>query len=112
MSNTPNLNLPLIQERQAHKHITMNEALSLLDILTQLAVESMAQVAPPPTPTEGVVYIVPAANATGVWAGKANQLAAYQNGAWVYFAPKEGFSAWNRADNQRWTFYNNSWRSN
>ena len=40
MTNTPRLALPAIEAAQAQKHVTHNEALTLLDALTQLAVES------------------------------------------------------------------------
>ena len=36
MTNTPNLALPYLATAQAQKHITVNEALSLLDTLAQM----------------------------------------------------------------------------
>ena len=113
MSNTQHLKLPLLQERQAHKHITLNESLQILDVLTQLAVESLTLTEPPNALSgaqekEGAAYIV-APNATSAWENKDNQIAVYQNGAWLFIEPREGFSAWNKADNKRYTYYNSTW---
>ena len=47
MTNTPRLVLPAIEAAQAQKHVTHNEALTLLDALTQLAVESRTLTTPP-----------------------------------------------------------------
>lgn len=50
-----------------------------------------SQTTPPvPTPTEGDRYRI-TATATGVWAGKENQIATWTSGAWVYVTPVEGF---------------------
>lgn len=58
-------------------------------VLTQLAVESMTT-ALPVSPSNGVIYIVPAAGIP------ANQIAARDNGAWVYFPPFKGLTAYVR----------------
>jgi len=47
MADTPRFALPVIESAQAQKHVTHNEALTLLDALTQLAVESRTLVVPP-----------------------------------------------------------------
>jgi hypothetical protein len=50
-----------------------------------------SQTTPPvPTPSEGDRYRI-TATATGVWAGKENQIATWTSGAWVYTVPVEGF---------------------
>ena len=38
MTNTPNLSLPYLAAAQAQKHVTVNEVLSLIDALAQMAV--------------------------------------------------------------------------
>ena len=93
MDQTPNLNLPYILAAQAQKHITHNDAIRMLDALIQIGVASRAVAAPPATPTDGVRYILPAA-AGGVWAGTAGRIAAFQDGAWAYFTPHDGWIAW------------------
>lgn len=58
-------------------------------VLTQLAVES-ATTSLPASPLNGVIYIVPVGDAN------ANQIAARDNGAWVYMPPQEGWTAYAR----------------
>ncbi|HET6391010.1 DUF2793 domain-containing protein [Hyphomicrobium sp.] len=97
MNDTPNLALPYILAAQAQKHVTHNEAIRALDCLVQLSVESRALSAPPPSPAEGARYIV-AASPTGAWSGNAGKIAALQDGAWAFYAPKEGWAAWVAAE--------------
>ena len=49
---TPNLALPLIAGNQAQKHVTVNEALRLLDGLVQLTVLDRHLTAPPASPAK------------------------------------------------------------
>lgn len=97
MNDTPNLALPYILAAQAQKHVTHNEAIRALDCLVQLAVESRALTAPPSSPAEGARYIV-AASPSGAWMGNAGKIAAFQDGAWTFYAPKEGWTAWIAAE--------------
>ncbi|MFT3731456.1 MAG: DUF2793 domain-containing protein [Hyphomicrobium sp.] len=93
MNDTPNLALPFILAAQAQKHVTHNEAIRALDCLVQLAVESSTLAAPPLTPADGARYIVAAA-AIGDWAGQSDKIAAFQDGAWAFYEPNEGWIAW------------------
>jgi hypothetical protein len=95
MTDTTNLALPLIQGAQAQKHVTHNEALRVLDTLVQLAVLDRDLNAPPAAPTEGQRWIVKASPApTGAWANHGNQIAAWQDAAWQFSAPKMGWVAY------------------
>ena len=93
MDTTPNLALPYLAAAQSQKHVTHNEALRALDALIQLAVVSRVALAPPAGPGSGVRYIIPA-GATGVWAGHDLNIAAWQDGAWAFFAPLIGWLAY------------------
>ncbi len=93
MDQTPNLALPYILAAQAQKHVTHNEAIRVLDAVAQIGVASRTLATPPPSPAEGVCYITPLA-ATGAWVGTAGRLAAFQDGAWMFFAPRNGWIAW------------------
>jgi hypothetical protein len=93
MTDTPNLALPLMAAAQAQKHVTHNEALALLDALTQLSVISRAATAPPATPPEGARYLVPTGG-TGTFSGKAGQIALFDGGAWRFLPPKPGWLAY------------------
>ncbi|MFN3659582.1 MAG: DUF2793 domain-containing protein [Pseudolabrys sp.] len=92
MTDTVNLGLPCIEGGQAQKHVTHNEALRILDALVQLAVLDRDLTAPPASPAEGQRWIVKA-GATGLWAGHDNAIAAWQDGGWLYSAPKTGWVA-------------------
>jgi hypothetical protein len=90
---TPNLLLPFIMAAQAQKHVTHNEALRLLDGLTQISVLDRDLAAPPGSPTEGARYIV-ASGATGLWAGWAGDVAFYASGAWLRLPARTGWAVW------------------
>ncbi len=93
MEKTPNLNLSLLMAAQAQKHVTHNEALSALDALVHLSVENRILTAPPSSAAEGARYLV-AVGATGEWSGHENEVAAWQNGAWAFFSPRQGWLLW------------------
>ena len=92
MADTPNLVLPYLAANQSQKHVTVNEALRRLDALVQISVQSAIVATPPASPTEGQRWIVPA-SPTGVWAGHAGQIAAWQDGAWAFYVPQDGWIA-------------------
>ena len=93
MNDTPNLRLPYILAAQAQKHVTHNEAIRALDAIVQLSVVDRDLGAPPGAPDDGDRYIV-AASPSGAWSGQTGKIAAYQDGAWAYYAPEEGWIAW------------------
>jgi len=93
MANSPNLDLPFIAPAQAQKHVTHNEALRTLDAIVQLAVLDRDLATPPLSPQDGDRYIVATA-ASGAWTGKEGQIAAWQDGAWAFHVPREGWRAW------------------
>lgn len=93
MVKTANLDLPLVQAAQAQKHVTVNEALALLDAAAQLRLGSVTVSEPPVGATDGAAYFVPA-GAGGDWALHPGKLAVYANGGWVFVAPRAGWRAW------------------
>ncbi len=108
MPDSPNLILPYLAAAQAQKHVTHNEALSLLDGLVQLAVASRATATPPPTPLDGLRYLVPVA-ATGEWATNVGKIALRMEGAWRYVTPVEGFTLWVSDEDKFLTFNGTTW---
>ncbi len=87
-----NLQFPFLQAGQAQKHVTVNESLTLLDALVQLAVASATTSAQPGSPADGAVYILPAGKTGADWGAMANDaLAYYRDGAWVAITPREGW---------------------
>ncbi len=93
MSQTsPTLSLPYIQPAQAQKHVTHNEALRILDAITQLSVISTTLTEPPGQVANGDRYIVADA-ATGAWAGQDANVAVWVESAWQFFTPNVGWRA-------------------
>ncbi|MEM1128914.1 MAG: DUF2793 domain-containing protein [Pseudomonadota bacterium] len=93
MANTANLNLPLLEAAQAQKHVTVNEALAVLDGLSQAVLRSITTPSPPGGADEGALYAVPG-GAGGDWAGEDGKLAVFSNGGWVFVTPRTGWSGW------------------
>jgi hypothetical protein len=108
MDHTPRLSLPFIMPSQAQKHITHNEALQALDALVQPIVESRSITAPPTSPVQGEAYLVPS-GATGAWSGHANEIVAFQSGAWQFYDPAEGWQVFVKADGSFRVFVDGSW---
>jgi hypothetical protein len=92
VTTSTHLNLPFILPAQAQKHITHNEALIALDVLTQLAVLDRHLATPPTTPATGDRYIV-AASPTGDWTGHADDIAHFDGAVWLFHAPQPGWCA-------------------
>lgn len=93
---TPNLAMPYILPAQAQKHVTHNEALQIIDAAAQLCVEAMNQNTPPETAQNGQVWAIGTAP-TGVWTGRAGQLAVHAGNGWLFVPVQEGWRAWDRA---------------
>lgn len=83
------LRLPYIAASQAQKHVTHNEALTLLDTLCQASVIDKDLTTPPGSPAEGDCYIV-AATGTGAWTGWDNRVVRYIDGEWRSYLPGAG----------------------
>ncbi len=109
MDKSENLELPYIMPNQAQKHVTHNEAIRQLDALVQISVirRNIGEV--PSDEQVGSRYII-GEDATGSWAGKTNQIAAYQDGAWAYYKPQEGWIAWVQEEARILVFRENSWQ--
>src|SRR5581483_4729600 len=108
MDSTPNLQLPYLMAAQAQKHVTHNEALTALDALVQLAVLDKDLSSPPGSPADGARYIV-GAGPSGAWAGGANKIAAYQDGAWMLYPPSEGWLAWVADEDKLYVYSGTAW---
>ncbi len=93
MSNlSANLNLPFMAGAQAQKHIAHNEALELLDAITQLRVVAFNATVPPLSANDGEVWAI-GAGPVNAWAGKDHMLAVWSNGGWLFITPKIGWRA-------------------
>lgn len=97
MTQTTHLALPFLDAAQAQKHVTHNEALALIDALTQLSISARNVTAPPATPAEGDRLLI-GAGATGAFAGKSDQIATFLAGGWSFLAPQAGWRAYVEAE--------------
>lgn len=89
MTATPSLELPHILPSQAQKHVTHNEALERLDVLTQ-AVALGRSATPPVDAEEGECWIV-AAEGGGAFVGHDGHIARFRDGGWEFVAARAGW---------------------
>jgi len=108
MPSTENLGLPFLEAGQAQKHVTLNEALRMLDALVQLSVVEFAA-APPDTPENGARYLV-AELASGGFAGKDHQVAVFEDGAWRFLLPQRGWLLFVASENELRVFDEDEWK--
>jgi hypothetical protein len=92
MANTPHLTITLLEQAQAQKEVTVNEALFRIDAVLNSGANDKDLATPPVSPVAGDVYIIPA-SATGAWAGKTGQVA-YFDQIWRFIVPNAGLMLW------------------
>ena len=109
MTQTPIHSLPYIAASQAQKHVTHNEALRLLDILTQLGVQDHQQSVPPLAPAIGERHIV-GSGGSGVWSGQDTKIAINEDTGWAFVAPVSGMLAFDLAGSQLIFFDGEGWQ--
>ena len=91
MDATDRLGLPYLAAGQLQKHITVNEALTRLDVLVQCRVASRAAEAPPAEAEGGELHIVAEGATTGDWAGfAAGDLVRAEPGGWARESAPDG----------------------
>ncbi|MGB0660665.1 MAG: DUF2793 domain-containing protein [Mangrovicoccus sp.] len=108
MSNTANLELPLLQPSQAQKHVTVNEALGVLDSVAQLTLVSMTTATPPGGALDGEGYLVPL-GATGDWVGAEGLIAIFSNNGWRIVKPQPGWRTYVRDQGAVYIFDGIDW---
>ncbi len=109
------LRIPYIAASQAQKHVTHNEAMTLLDTLVQLSVLDKDLTSPPGSPAEGDCYIVAGGGgtATGAWAGWEKRVARFIDGEWRSYLPGAGsgagWLAWVMDEDAMYRFDGTAW---
>ena len=94
---TPRLGLPYLASGQAQKHLTVNEAMALLDGLVHTAVESRTLAAQPAAPADGALYLLPAGRTGAEWAlHPAGALLRFEAGEWARLPAGAGALAYVR----------------
>lgn len=104
---TPNLGLPAMLSTDAQKELTFNDAMNVLDAVAPRTVISRTVTTPPATPTDGMVYVV-GVGATGIWAGKDNQIA-YFAGGWFFLTAQEQWCVGVQDEKLQYAFSTGVW---
>jgi len=89
--------LPYIMPSQAQKHVTHNEALRQMDVLSHLNLKGVDMNAAPETPQNGDAYSVGDAP-EGLFANHAGCIAAFTDGAWMFYPRVLGMIAYDETD--------------
>lgn len=108
MTDSPNIGLPLMEAAQAQKHVTHNEALVVLDAIVQIAVGDIAAIAPPSSPGAGARVVV-GPSATGAFAGQTGKIVYFDDSAWRFVAPRNGWIVWSTSDSTLYIFTGAAW---
>jgi Protein of unknown function (DUF2793)/Phage tail repeat like len=108
METTGRFDLPLIMPNQAQKHVTHNEALTLIDGLCHLVIKTFGETAPPPLALLDEAYIV-GASATGDWFGEDGNIAFNTDAGWRFMAPRQGVIALNATTLKLVIYNQNIW---
>ena len=108
MTLTSRLRLPLLSSGQAQKEVTHNEALLLLDAVSQATCEGAPVNEPPISPVLGSSFIC-GADPTGSWSGQSWALATWTAYGWRFAPAFEGMAAVERGSGIQWSFRSGQW---
>ncbi|MGD8326360.1 MAG: DUF2793 domain-containing protein [Sphingomonadales bacterium] len=90
---TPRFDLPLIAVNQAQKDVTHNEAVTALDVLSHLVIQSRILNSPPLSPQVGEAWIVDV-GAINEWVNQDGNIAFWTGGGWRFAPAQDGVHAW------------------
>lgn len=94
MDASARLGLPYLIAGQMQKHVTVNEALTRLDVLVQTRIASRTTAVQPATPVDGELYILPTAPTGAVWGDLTEgELVRADTGGWTVEPAAEGMIA-------------------
>lgn len=93
MTTTPKYGITELEAAQSQPEIVVNEAIRVLEAMSQLRVLDKDVTTPPSSPTEGDTYIIPS-GASGAWASFPFYIVVSVGGEWVYIQPLTGYMAY------------------
>lgn len=79
------------------------------NIEPQASVKDKDILTPPSSPSAGDRYIISAGTATGVWAGKNNQIAEWDGAVWQLYSPSTGWTCYVDDEQKMYSFNGTSW---
>jgi Protein of unknown function (DUF2793) len=108
--DTPRHALPMLSVAQAHKEVTHNEALILLDFLINPLAQARTSLVPANLGVSdaGKCWIIGNA-ASGAWTGHEADIACWTGDAWRFISPREGMQIRLVSSNSIEIFINNQW---
>lgn len=107
MSTTTHLSLTLVEQSQAQKEVTVNQALTRIDAVLNTGAKSRTTNTPPASPLSGDVYIVGSAP-TGDWLAQAGNIA-YFDQVWKFIVPNTGMTLWVNDESLHYTYSASAW---
>ncbi|MCH2038698.1 MAG: DUF2793 domain-containing protein [Rickettsiales bacterium] len=107
MTNSNHLSLIHIEQNQAQKEITINEALNRIDAVLNMGAVDREVNTPPTRPNNGDVYII-GNSPTGAWDGRAGNIAYYDAG-WGFIVPNEGMTLWVNDEDTHYSWNGSAW---
>ncbi len=107
MTTTPHLAITLVEQAQAQKEVTVNQAFVRIDAVLGNGAKSRAIATPPVSPASGDLYII-AASPTGDWSGQAGKVT-YYDGIWRFITPAEGMTLWVNDENLLYSYDGAAW---
>ena len=107
MATTSHLGLTLVEQSQAQKEVTVNQALTRIDAVLNTGAISRTINTPPGSPSSGDLYII-GASPTGDWAGHAGELAYYDQ-IWRFITQGEGMTLWVNDEDAIYSYDGSAW---
>lgn len=104
MSDTPKLDLPLLDEAQENPDVPINEGRYIVDALLQGGVLDRELTSPPGGEIEGDAYLLADSGLSGAFAGHASDLAVFQGGGYRFYQPRAGWLLWVEYDGAYYRF--------
>lgn len=109
MATTSHLSVTLVEQSQAQKEVTLNQAITRIDAVLNTGAKSRNVSTPPGSPLAGDVYIV-GSSPTGAWAGQAGNIT-YFDQTWKFITPREGMTLWVNDEDVIYSYTGSSWFS-
>lgn len=101
MTTSPKLGFDFIAANQSQKHVTANEALLVLDVVSHVSVINMTTTSPPGSPSVGDAYIV-ASTGSGAWVGLDGDLVFWDGTTWIHVTTSAGFKIVDASTGRQW----------
>lgn len=108
MDQTHYLELPYLASHQSQKHVTLNEALTVLDLVVHASVSGVGVEQPPAAAEYGERFLV-GTDGEGAFAGQAYDIAVWLDGGWRFYSPKAGWMCWDDSEQRLLVFSQGEW---